>query len=139
MLQSLTYDVQQASTEAFDSGLLRSMCTIQIPDGGLTPSGAPDNGWMAVPGLTGIVCMDAVTGAAITATELKQLEEIEAKMLRHVFLDGCYPQLITLKMAGQVRALITDPLGNTVTYEVMGVEDDSQGTQTRFECQKVDL
>ena len=83
--------------------------------------------------------MDAVTGAAITATELKALQEIEAKALRHVLLDGCYPQLLVLKLGGQVRALITDPLGNVTTYEVLGVEDDSQGTQTRFECQKVDL
>ena len=139
MLQSLTYDIQQASTEAFQSGLLNSLCTIQVPSGTLTSSGAPDNGWVNYSGMVGIVCMDAVTGAAITATELKALQEIEAKALRHVLLDGCYPQLLVLKLGGQVRALITDPLGNVTTYEIMGVEDDSQGTQTRFECQKVDL
>ena len=139
MLQSLDYDVAQASTEAIQSGLLVSMCTIQVPSGAQSPSGAPINTWVNVAGLVAILCMDAVTSASITATELKALSEIEAKALRHVFLNACYPQLVTLKLAGQVRALITDPLGNTITYEIMGVEDDSQGTQTRFECQKVDL
>lgn len=141
MLQSITYDLQQASTEAINSGMLVSLCTIQVPDGSQGPSGNPTNTWINWTGMPwGIACMDAVTSASVQATEAKALEEIESKALRHVFLNGCYPQLVALKISGeQVRALVTDPLGNTTTYEVLGVEDDSQGTQTRFECMKVDI
>ena len=140
MLQSIQYDVEQAAQEAFNSGLLMSACTIQTPAGGQTSSGAPDNGWSNVSGLVGIACMDAVTGASVQATEMKALEEIESKALRHVLLNGYYPALLNLKLSGaQVRAVITDPQGNAITYEVMGVEDDSQATMTRFECRKVDF
>jgi hypothetical protein len=141
MLQSLTYDVQQAVTEAANSGLVVSVCTIQVPSGNKGPSGSPDNTWIPFPGVpAGMPCMDAVTSASVQATEAKALAEIESKGLRHVWLTACYPQLVNLKLSGvQVRALITDPVGNTITYEVLGFEDDSQGTQTRFECQKVSV
>lgn len=138
MNQGIAYDVQQAATEAFNSGLLMSVCTIQVPTGNRGASGSPDNTWMTYQSLTAIPCIDAVTSASVQATEAKALAEIESKGLRHVLLNGCYPSLVALKLSGvQVRALITDPTGQTITYEVLGFEDDSQGTQTRFECQKV--
>jgi hypothetical protein len=134
-------DVEQAATTAFQSGLLMSLCTIQVPDGSQGPSGNPTNTWITWNGMpVGIVCMDAVTANSVQATEAKAIAEIESKAFRHVLLSGCYPQLFALKNSGeQVRALITDASGATTTYEVLGVEDDSQATQTRFECQKVDL
>jgi hypothetical protein len=145
MNQGIQYDVQQAATEVFQSGLLVSTCAIQVPSGNKGPSGAPDNTWAAFPGPlsfaaipASIPCMDAVTAASVQATEAKALAEIESKGLRHVLLNACYPQLVACKLAGnQIRALITDPAGQTITYEVLGFEDDSQSTQTRFECQKV--
>lgn len=147
MYQGIQADVQQAVAEAANSGLVVSLCTIQVPSGNKGPSGTPDNTWAAFPGPlsypsvpTGMPCMDAVTAASVQATEAKALAEIESKGLRHVWLTACYPQLVAAKIAGvQIRALITDPLGNTITYEVLGFEDDSQGTQTRFECQKVSV
>jgi hypothetical protein len=134
-------DVTQAASTAFNSGLLVSVCTIQVPDGSQGASGNPTNTWINWAGMSaGIPCMDAVTSNNVQATEKKSIEDIESAAFRHVLLDGCYPQLYTLKNSGaQVRALITDRLGNTTTYEIMGVEPDSQSTQTRFECQKVDL
>ena len=140
MNQGIQYDVQQAATTVFQSGLLMSLCTIQVPDASQGPSGNPTNTWIAWGGMPSVVCMDAVTSNSVTATEAKAIAEIESKAFRHVLLSGCYPQLFALKNSGsQVRALITDPSGATTTYEVLGVEDDSQATQTRFECQKVDL
>lgn len=141
MNQGIQYDVQQAVTEVANSGLVVSLCTIQVPSGNRGASGSPDNTWIPFAGVPqNMPCMDAVTAASVQATEAKALAEIESKGLRHVWLTACYPQLVALKLSGiQVRALITDPLGNTLTYEVLGFEDDSQGTQTRFECQKVSV
>jgi hypothetical protein len=140
MLQSLDYDLSQAATEAFESGLLSATCTIQTPTGGVTSSGAPNNTWSPVAGLTAIACQCAVPSAnAVQATEAKALMEIMARQIRHVLLDGFYPALKQLKDAGQVQALITLPGDSTYTYEVLGAEDDSQGQMTRFECQKVSL
>lgn len=138
---SIQADVAQAATTAFNSGLLMSLCSIQVPDGSQGASGNPTNTWITWSGMpAGIQCMDAVTSNSVQATEAKAIAEIESKAFRHVLLNGCYPQLYALKVSGaQVRALITDPLGNVTTYEVLGVEDDSQATQTRFEAQKVDL
>ena len=145
MLQSIGYDVTQAVAEAADSGLVVSLCTIQVPSGNKGPSGSPDNTWAAFPGPlsfaavpAGMPCMEAVTGSGIQATETKALAEIESKGLRHVWLTAAYPQLVACKLAGnQMRALITDASGQTITYEVLGFEDDSQVASTRFECQKV--
>lgn len=139
MLQSLTYDVQQAAAEVFNSGLLMSVCVFKTPTGNKGPSGSPDNTWGFAPGVpNSIPCMDAVTAASVQATEAKALAEIESKGLRHVLLNACYPSLVALKLSGiQVQAWITDPTGQTIIYEVLGFEDDSQSTQTRFECQKV--
>lgn len=141
MLQSLDYDVQQAATTVFQSGLPNSLCTIQVPDGSQGASGNPTNTWITWGGMpSGVQCMDAVTSNNVQATEAKAITEIESKAFRHVLLCGCFPQLFALKNSGsQVRALITDPLGNVTTYEALGVEDDSQGVMTRFEAQKVDL
>lgn len=119
------------------SGLLVSLCTIQTPTGGFTTSGAPVNSWANVVGLVEIPCIDAPQSEAVTAGEVKQVAETEAKNFRHVLLNGCYPALNNLKAAGQVRAVLTDELGNIATYEVTGVEDDSQAQMTRFECQAI--
>lgn len=131
-------DVQQAATVVFDSGLLVASCTIQVPLGGQTASGAPNNQWTPVTGLEDLACMCSVPSAnAVQATEFKALAEIMAKSVRHVLLGGYYPNLKRLKQAGQVQALLTLPDGNSYAYEVLGAEDDSQGTMTRFECQLV--
>lgn len=134
MLQSIGYDFQQAATEAqVWSGALVSLCTIQQPSGTVT-NGAPDNTFSSVAGLVNIPCMDAVLSpGAISATEVKSLEEIMAAAFRHVFLNGCYPQL--LAAAGKGWRAIVDG----VTYDLLGAEDDSQGVMTRLKLQLVVL
>jgi hypothetical protein len=138
--QSIQYEISQVMPVARASTLFVSLCTIQTPPTAQTPSGAPTNNWNAIVGMIAIPCMDEPPSSArVQATEVKDLAEIMAKGLRHILLSGFYPQLVALKFNGQVRALITDAQGNTVTYELLGAESDSQATQTRFECQKVTL
>ena len=141
MLQSIGYDLAQAAAEAFNSGLLSALCSIQTLNASFGPSGAPANTWTDVSGMTNLACQVAVPSAnAVQATEVKALEEIMAKSIRHVLLGGYFPTLKRLKQAGQVRALITLP-GDATQYafEILGSEDDSQGTMTRFECEWVTL
>jgi len=129
--------VMPAATDP-ELGLFDSLCTIEVPSGNLGPSGAPDGLFVAYAGLTAIPCMQSVPSTArVQATEVKDLEEIMAKGLRHVLMNGFYPQLQVLKQDGQVRALLTDSAGNVNEFEILGVEPDSQSTQTRFECQLV--
>ena len=147
MNQSFLGEILSVMPTATDPnmGLFDSLCTIQVPDGVLGASGAPSGNFVNVAGLIpagnigvnliNIPCMESVPSTArVQATEVKDLAEIMSKGLRHVLLNGYYPYLETLKEAGQVRAIL-----NGTAYEILGVEPDSQRTQTRFECQLVDL
>lgn len=140
MNQGLQYEIDSVMPAAIVTGLFVSLCTIQVPDGNYGLSGAPSGVFVNSPDptLIGIPCMDTVPSIArVQATELKDLAEITAKSLRHILLAGYFPQLVALKQAGQVRVAITDPGGSPVVFEMLGAENDSQQTQTRFECQIV--
>jgi hypothetical protein len=138
---SIQADVAQAATVAFNSGLLTGLCTIQTLNTSQGASGAPDNTWTNYTGLVAIPCQISVPSAnAVQATEVRALEELMAKSVRHVLLGGYYPILKQLAQAGQVRAQLTMANDSTVyTYQVMGAEDDSQGVMTRFECEWISL
>jgi hypothetical protein len=131
---TMAMDFQQAATEAqVWSGALVSLCTIQQPSGNVV-NGTADNTFSSVTGLINIPCMDAVLSpGAISATEVKGLEEIMSAAFRHVFLNACYPQL--LAAAGHGWRAIVDG----VTYDLLGAEDDSQGVMTRLKLQLVTL
>jgi hypothetical protein len=141
MLQSIQYDVQQAATEAqVWSGLLVSLCTLLKPDGTLTVDGAPSGNFIPVPGLINIPCMDAVLAPGnIEATEARELEEIMAKSYRHVMLNGYYPQCFTTSSGASGAPEGWQVVVDGVTYNLLGAEPDSQGTQTRLKCQLVTL
>lgn len=136
MNQSLAYEVSQVMPQAVATGSFTSLATIQKPDGLLGPSGAPSGTYTNVPGLVNIPCMDAVPSMArVQATEVKALADIMSKGLRHMLLNGYYPESTP---DGQIpsywRAVV-----DGITYDILGVEHDSQGTQTRLELQLVTL
>jgi hypothetical protein len=138
---SIQADAAQAVTTAFQSGFLSGLCTIQTLNTTQGASGAPDNTWTAYPGLIGIPCQIAVPSAnAVQATEVRALEELMAKSVRHVLLGGFFPILKQLAQGGQCRALITMANDAAVyVFQLLGAEDDSQGQMTRFECEWVSL
>jgi hypothetical protein len=141
---SAVMDVQQAATQTqVYSGLYNSLCTIQQPDGLLTTDGAPSGNYVDVAGLVDIPCMDAVlSDGSIQATEARELEEIMSKSYRHVSLNGFYPKLITgAVFAGGPggQALGWQAIVDGVTFNLLGAEGDSQGTQTRLKLQLVTI
>ena len=137
MYQGIGYEIQAVMGEAANSGLLASLCTVMQPDGLLIGAGQPSGDFVAVPGASAIPCMDAPrsTGERLTADEQKAMPEIQARIFRHVLLGGYYGDVIPWGEAGArpaLRAVVTGPSGTAVTYEVAGVESDSQQTQTRL-------
>jgi hypothetical protein len=125
-------DFQQASTQAqVYSGALNSLCTIQQPSGNIV-NGAPEDTFTDV--LTNIPCMNAVRSeGSIDANEKKAVEQIESGEYWHTFLNANYPTLFGAAGKGW-RAIV-----DGVTYDLLGTESDSQGTQTRLNLQIVTL
>lgn len=144
MYQGITADVAAVMTEANASGLYVSLIQFQEPDGTFGASGAPSGNFVNVPGLVDLFsglseigCMDApLSPGTISALEAKSLAEIEGEGIRHVSLNGYYPAVIANWGAPNLnmnwRATVDD-----ITYEVFGVETDSQTTQTRVKLRLV--
>lgn len=130
--------VQQVMPRASQSGLFDSKCTIQAPDGVIGSGGAPSGNYANVAGLVNVLCVDAPPSVArVQATEVKALAEIMAKGMRHVLLNGYFPQIVAGVATGW-RAIVTrTATGASVTYDILGAEVDSQNTQTRLELQLV--
>lgn len=130
----LSYEIAQVMTEAAATGLFVSLCTISQPDVNPGYGGAQTGNYTNVTGLVNIPCMDAPPSpASLTATEVKALQEIMSKGIRHLLLNGYYPET---SPDGQIptswRATV-----DGVIYDVLGVEHDSQNTQTRLHLQIV--
>ena len=124
--------VQQVLPKAVATGLFVSLCTAQAPTGTKTPYGQPDGTFSNVWGLLNIPCMDAVLATGtIEATEVKQLQDIMSKAFRHVVLNGWYPQFIPGAAIGW-RVIV-----DGIVYDLLGSEQDSQGSQTRLKLQLV--
>lgn len=137
MYQSLGYEIADVMTEAQNSGLMVSTCTVQEPDGVLVGAGQPSGTWVPLAAVQGIPCMDAPrsTGERLTADEQKALPEIQSRTFRHVLLAGFYGDVIPWGNEGQrpaLQAVITGPDQVAVTYELVGVESDSQQQMTRL-------
>lgn len=130
--------VQKIMPRAIQSGVFDSTTTIQAPDTTIGASGALSGTYNNVVGLVNIASMDAPPSVArVQATEVKALQEIMAKQLRHVLMNGYFPQ-IAAGVASGWRAIVTNiASGNSVTYDILGAETDSQNTQTRLELQLV--
>jgi hypothetical protein len=113
-----------------------SLCTFQEPVPTVGPTGAVEFDYVDVSGLIDIPCTaPPPSPASITATEVRALEEITAAELHHVLLNAWYPQLD----AGW-RGEAADGKGawialiDGVSYEISGVESDSQEQMTRMTC-----
>lgn len=133
MNQGIAYEVQGVMPAAVATGLFVSLCTIQAPDGIIGGSGQPSGNFANVSGLVNIPCMDApdsVDKFNIQATEVRAIEEIESKGFRHVLLDNYYPTIDQYHRQGS-RAVID----GVDIYTILGVEVDSQSTQTRLKLE----
>ncbi len=132
---------------AADSGLLVSLCTIReqpMDADSFDESGAllPDAVWPVLEGHENLPCMDAPlnTGDNVSPTELKQMSEILAKNVRHVFFAQYLPQITST-----MRAVITgvygslSPVSDTITYDIVNAEIDSQSQTTRLACELVTM
>jgi len=144
MYQGIEADLQQAATEAFDSGLYVSTIQFKQPDGNFGPSGAPSGDYVNVPGLVDLItgvsaigCMDSpLSPGTISALEAKSLTDIESEGIRHVSLNGYYPQVVS-NWQGENENMNWRAVIDSVNYEVFGVERDSQKTQTRVKLRIV--
>jgi hypothetical protein len=132
MNQTESFDLQAVMPAALDTGLFVSLVTIQRPTGVQTADGSPaafggdsDDGWNNVAGLVNIPCMNAPEAEArIRAKTDRNPEYIEAFQFRHLLLGGYYPQI---EQYNNWRAIVDGQ-----AYDPIGVESDSQGTQTRL-------
>ncbi len=142
MFQGLYDEIERVVQEAIFSGLPVSTCTVQQPNGAFVGAGQPSGGWTPIAGVIGIQCMDAPisTGEHLKADEQKAIPEIQSRIFRHVLLMGFYGDKIPWGNEGQrpaLQAVITGPDGVPVTYELVGVESDSQQQTTRLALHQV--
>ena len=132
MYQGIEYDLQAVNEEALASGLIVSLVTIQQPTGEQTADGSPlmtggdsGDGWNNVSGLINLQCMNGPEAdARIRAKTERQTEYIEAFQFRHLFLPGYFPQI---QQFDNWRAIVDGQ-----AYDPIGIENDSQRTQTRI-------
>ena len=142
MYQGIAEQFAEVLQEVVALGLMAlATCTIQQPNLTQDSDGAPlSYPPTNVAGLIDIPCMQAVLSAgAIQATEVKDLAEIMNKNLKHVLLNGWYPQILSTQWA---LINILDASGNvlfSITMDILGVESDSQTSQTRLKLQGVEV
>lgn len=131
MNQSITPDLAAVVPAVTSSGLLRSLCSIVEPPEVFDDGGAPDPtaAYTPVTGLQNIPCIAAPLsdGDTVQPNEVKSLSELLSKSPLHVWLSGYYPQIWTNN-----RAVV-----DGVTYDILGVEWDSEHTQTRLAVQEM--
>lgn len=134
MRQGLQYQIDAVMPQAVATGLFVSLCTIQAPTGALGPSGAPTGAYSDVPGLVGLICMDAPENQGLSVNEQRTVQQIASAAMRHVLLDRYYSDLSPATNWGDLgwRAVV-----DGVVYDLAGAEADSQLTQTRLRLQKV--
>lgn len=132
MYQGISYDLEAVMPAALYTGLFVSVVTIQQPTGQQTADGSPlvtggdsGDGWNNVAGLANIQCMNGPEAdARIRAKTDRSIEYVEGFQFRHVLLSGYYPQI---EQFDNWRAVV-----DGVAYDPIGVESDSQHTQTRL-------
>lgn len=138
MNQGIEESIKAVMPEVLKSGLMTSLCTITVPPHVYDAGGAPDPAAPYIPLAMhqDIPCTDPPLsiGDRVQPTEMKELAEILSKNVLHVLLGGYYPAIIT-----EYRALLapkSDPTA-TIEYDIVGIENDSQNTQTRLAVQRV--
>jgi len=125
MRQNLAYEFGQVLGEVDAVGLFVSLCTIQQRTNTVSAVRQPNlTNWLNRAGLVNIPCMRAVEvplrpDQAATA---RLAQQFDTRTIYHVLLNGFYPQIL------QSNQAVIDGL----PYEIMAVESDSLGTQTRL-------
>ncbi len=119
MQQGLAYEISAVMAQARGTGLMISVATFQ------DESGVP------VTGLINIQCQDAPLNTgdrSFSVDEIKSQPQILSQGERHVLLNGYYPAAAAVWRNG--GNVVIDSL----TYDILGVESDSQETQTRVKA-----
>lgn len=139
----LSYALPAVMQKYRDSGLASASVTFKQVSGTQLSTGQLDPTLVEVTGLTNIACQLApLTIGSIAGSTQLATEKALSSAPRHLLLDGYY---------GDVA--VTDPFGNTVygpqtymkavidgvEYSVIGVDPDSQKTQTRLWVRVVSL
>ena len=119
---------------ALATGLFVSLCTITALPTPVTlgPSGWPTAAYVAVTGLVDIRCMKAVVAQDIgspLAYEKKAQGDSITSNDWHVLLETYYPTITTA-----MRAII-----DGVTFDIVGVDNDSQFSMTRIRVRQASL
>ena len=126
--------IQRVMPAARATGLFVSRATFQSSDAADFPDGWFSGVYADIPGLVDIPCTaPPVSEARIQATEVKALQEITASELLHVLLNGWYPAID----AGWRRGWII--LIDSIQYDLLGVESDSQSQMTRVSVRRVSI
>ena len=126
------FEVDVVMPAALETGLFISLVTIQQPTGEQTADGSPlmtggdsGDGWNNVAGLIDLPAMNGPEAdARIRAKTERNPDYIEAFQFRHLLLGGYYPGI---EQADNWRAIVDGQ-----AYDPIGVESDSQKTQTRL-------
>ncbi len=131
MNQTTAYDIASVMVAVRATGLLTSLATFQAQSGSTGPTGFPLNVYAPVVGLIDIACMDAPlgTGEGFSVDEAKAQPQILSRGERHILLDAFYPAAADVWRGG--GNIVIDG----VTYDLLGVESDSQRQQTRVRAQ----
>ena len=140
MNQGIQSDLARVMPAMVESQLFTSLCTIVVPPEVFDAGGAPDPTATWYPYLDidspaisyeDIPCMapPQAIGDTVQPTEVKELIEIMARRPLNVLLAGYYPAIIP-----DHRAVV-----DGVTYDILGVEHDSQYRMTRLAVQLATL
>lgn len=123
--------IAQVMPTAISTGLAISTITIQEPSGTIDAAGAPDGLYVDVAGLVSLKCMMSAefTQERMAADELKALAEVAEMQIKHVWMTGWFPQIVS-----HWRAVV-DGLG----HDILGVEWDSQKQMTRLKVQVLNV
>jgi hypothetical protein len=143
MQQGLAIELDQVMPSAFATGLFVSSASFLAPSETQGSTGNSIGGPSPIQGLQDIPAMNAPRAAGLigmSSDEKLEFSHVEAKRLRHMLLQGYFPQLDTGFAEGAGAGLqvqVLDPSGITTLYRFLGGEGDSQQKMTRVQMQLV--
>jgi hypothetical protein len=112
------------------SGLLSSLATFQSSDAADFPDGFYSDDDQPISGLMDLPCMASQENTSfISADEQKTVQTVTSTDIFSISFGDIYPSAVDGWREGW-RVVIVDALGNSATYDVLGVGADSQGKHT---------
>ncbi len=145
MNQFIAIEIAQVMPAAYGIGLFVSFASFVAPVQTQGATGNSIGGYIPIDGLQNIPCMNAPERPGMvgnSSTEVRTIQNIEADRERELLLNAYFPQLDTsFTQAASMgwEVVVTDPNGNTNTYDFLGAEGDSQSIQTRCRLKLVAL